>query len=149
MEALVKKALFYEGPWYALSNFSSFAVEWNGHLWSTAEHAYQAAKFTDPAIATLIREARSAHEAKKIGHDYGNQKRHDWYEVRLSIMEEILWKKVEQHPYVKERLLSTDDAELVEDSPQDEFWARGKYWKGQNQLGKLWMKIRAQLRTAP
>ncbi len=143
------KVLFYDGPWYIFSNFSSFAVEWRGHLWPTAEHAYQAAKFTDPEIVTLIREARSAHDAKRVAHEYSDRVRLDWNEAtKLAVMEEILWQKVEQHAYVKERLLRSRDDELIEDSHTDNFWGRGPYWKGANHLGKLWMKIREHLRTA-
>ena len=44
--------------------------------------------------------------------------------------------------------IQTGNAEIVEDSPKDNFWGRGPKWKGANHLGKLWMKIRAELRAA-
>lgn len=97
------KILFYEGPWYFLSNFSSFAVHWYGSLWMTAEHAYQSAKFESPITRQLIHDARSAHDAKTIARVRKSDARSDWNSVKLAVMEEILRAKVEQHPYIRKK----------------------------------------------
>ena len=34
------------------------------------------------------------------------------------------------------------------DTPTDSFWGCGADRKGQNELGKLWMKLRAELRQS-
>ena len=57
-------------------------------------------------------------------------------------MENLLRAKIEQNPYVKKKLLETKDYIICEDSPKDDFWGIGADRKGQNNLGKLWMKIR-------
>ncbi|MBI5004482.1 NADAR family protein [Candidatus Kaiserbacteria bacterium] len=144
----MERILFYEGPWYLFSNFSAFAVHWRGEDWSTVEHAYQAAKFGDERIRSHIRIARSAHEAKKLARAYHDYMRRDWQDVKLGIMEEILRVKLAQHLYVRQQLLETGDAEIVEDSPKDSFWGRGPDWQGENHLGRLWMKLREELRRA-
>ena len=48
---------FYPREFYPLDNFSSFKVEFNGYLYSTAEEAFQANLFIDeyPKIAEEIR----------------------------------------------------------------------------------------------
>ena len=51
-------------------------------------------------------------------------------------MKEILRKKVSQHPYVKKKLLETDDRELIEDSWRDSFWGWGPNKDGKNQYTK-------------
>lgn len=137
--------LFYEGRWYMFSNFSSFAISWKGWLWLTTEHAYQAAKFNDQAIATQIRNARSAHDAKAIARQHNADVRKDWDDIRVDVMREILRIKIEQHPYVKRKLLETEAREIIENSPHDAFWGRGVDWKGTNWLGKLWMELRAEI----
>jgi predicted NAD-dependent protein-ADP-ribosyltransferase YbiA (DUF1768 family) len=38
--------------------------------------------------------------------------------------------------------------DIVEDSPTDYFWGEGADGTGQNMLGKLWMKIRAEKKVA-
>lgn len=61
-------------------------------------------------------------------------------------MEELLMAKVEQNPYVKKKLLETKDYIIVEDSPKDNYWGWGENRNGENHLGKLWMKIRDNLK---
>lgn len=139
--------LFYEGPWYFFSNFSSFVVYWEGACWMTSEHAYQAAKFDDETIRHMIRDARSAHDAKKIARAHSDKVRGNWASIKLSIMEDILRAKLKQHLYIRRRLVESGDAELIEDSSKDPFWGRGPDWEGENHLGKLWMKLRKELRN--
>lgn len=141
----MKKALFYEERWNVFNNFSAFMVCWNDVLWATAEHAYQAAKFSNKNIVKEIELARSPHDAKKIAQKYQEFVRDDWMDVNLGIMEEILRVKLAQHFYVKKKLVESIGFELIEDSSRDSFWGRGPDWKGENHLGKIWMKIRDEL----
>ena len=87
----------------------------------------------------------SAHDAKQIAKTNKHLVRADWDEIKLKVMEELIRLKFDQHEFVRKMLLSTGDAELVEDSPKDSFWGRGPDWKGQNHLGRLWMKIRDEM----
>lgn len=136
---------FYEREFYTFSNFSSFAIEWKGVLWMTSEHAYQAAKFDSQEIQEEIRNARSAHDAKKVAEMHSAEKKKEWEEIKLKVMEDILRAKLAQHPYVKKKLLQTGDQQLVEDSWRDAYWGWGPDKNGANHLGKLWMKLRAEL----
>jgi predicted NAD-dependent protein-ADP-ribosyltransferase YbiA (DUF1768 family) len=65
--------LFYEGEYYMFSNFASFAVKYNGLIWMSSEHAYQAAKFQDKEVIDLIHKSLSAHDSKKVAHTYKNK----------------------------------------------------------------------------
>lgn len=122
-------------------------MEWDGYLYTSLEEAYQTAKFlkSAPEIAEEIKKSHSAHEAQKIAFANKDKVRSDWQEVRLTIMEELLRKKLQQNPYVKQKLLQTKDYIIVEDSPKDNFWGWGKDRTGENHLGKLWMKLRDEL----
>lgn len=139
---------FYEREFYCFSNFSSFAVEWRGRLWQTSEHAYQAAKFFDtaPELVEEIFNSHSAHEAKKIAERNVDKVPADWLEVKSAIMEDICSHKLEQHSYVKKKLLQTENLEIVEDSPKDDFWGWGPERNGLNELGKIWMRLRERLK---
>jgi ribA/ribD-fused uncharacterized protein len=75
--------------------------------------------------------------------------RQAWPVEKLGIMEEIIRAKVQQHDYVRIELLRTGDRELIENSPTDSYWGRGPDWQGQNHLGKLWMKLREEIRNNP
>lgn len=144
-----ERILFYEGTRYFLSNFSSFRVQWRGIDWMTSEHAYQAAKFRDPEIIEQIKNAISAHEAKKIAQAHKDREIKNWSEIKIAVMEEILRAKLAQHLYIQRKLLESGHREIVENSPTDSFWGRGPDWKGKNFLGKLWMKLRAEMQDVP
>lgn len=139
---------FYPREFYPLDNFSSFKVEWNGYLYTSLEEAFQSRLFlpNNPEIAEQIKKSHSAHEAQKIMFENIDKVRYSKDEQVL-IMEELLRLKIEQNPYVKKKLLQTEDYLIVEDSPKDSFWGWGINRDGLNQLGKLWMKIRDELKN--
>lgn len=141
---------FYEREFYVFSNFSSFQVEWRGRLWATSEHAYQAARYMGVAedLVEQVASARSAHEAWSLG-THENKKRQipNWPEIKAEVMYDICKHKLRQNPYVEKKLLLTNDEYLVEDSPVDDFWGWGADEQGRNELGKVWMRLREELRS--
>lgn len=141
-----EQVFFYEQEFYVLSNFSSFAIWCNGHLFATAEAAYHWHKFpSSPTVQNAIISAKSAHETLILSRQHKGLVRSDWDEVKCSIMEEILRAKVNQHEYVYRKLMQTGTRELVEDSWRDSYWGWGPDRKGENNLGKIWMKIREEI----
>lgn len=136
---------FYETEHYMFSNFSSFSVEYKGVLWVTSEYAYQAAKFTDDVIREKIKNSRSSYDAFTIARLHKDSYRPDWQDVKLEVMEEVVRKKHEQHPCIQKKLKETGSKLIVEDSPVDDFWGWGPNKDGENNLGKIWMKIRNEL----
>lgn len=138
---------FYPREFYPLDNFSSFKVEWNGYLYSTVEEAYQAASFmgSDEEMVQLIKKSHSADEAQRLAYANKDKRRSDWDCIKLDVMELLLRLKLEQNPYVLKKLLQTKDYYIVEDSPKDNLWGWGPNRDGENQLGKLWMKLRKEL----
>ena len=137
---------FYEPEYFVFCNYSAYAIEWNGKLYMTSEHAYHSEKFEDEKIKEQIRSARSAHDAHIFAEVNKDKRRKDWDKVKLGIMKEILRAKVEQHPYVREKLMQSEDGELIENSPTDSYWGWGPNKDGENHLGRLWMEIRQELK---
>jgi ribA/ribD-fused uncharacterized protein len=139
--------VYFYDQWYdVLNNFSANAVEINGTLYPTSEHAYQAAKCTDPKGKGEIRQAKSPLLAKEVSNEkYKFAKDPNWNNKKLAVMEAILRAKLDQHQEVRDALIRSGNEEIAEDSPTDNFWGRGKDGNGENQLGKLWMKIRSEL----
>jgi ribA/ribD-fused uncharacterized protein len=143
-----RQIFFYEQEFYVLSNFSSFCIDWRGRLFHTSEAVYHFEKFEGrPDIQNLIADAKSAHEALKIARRNEVIALPEWNIIRTRVMLDILLAKVNQHEYVHRKLLETGNRELVENSWRDSFWGVGEYGNGQNMLGKLWMKVRASLRS--
>ncbi len=143
------EVLFYEQEFYILSNFSSFKVNiWNREF-MTSEHAYHWAKFPGghkAHISSKIIQAKSAHDAFQIAQQYKSERVRYWDEIKLNIMYKILKAKVEQHPYVKHKLLQTGNRYLIEDSWRDDYWGWGPNKDGQNMLGLIWMNVRDEIR---
>jgi len=140
--------LFYERGFYVFSNFSSFAVDWRGKVRMTSEHAYQVARFDDEDIINEIFQARSAHDSKKLAQKYKEQQFKNWDEIKVSIMKEIVRAKLQQHAYIQKLLKKTEDRDIIEDSPKDEFWGWGPNKDGRNELGKIWMELREEQNRA-
>ena len=141
------QVLFYGGEFgYCFSNFAAFSVVWRDRVWQTSEHAFQAACFDDEAVIEEIYNATSAHDALKLAIKYLDQARPTWKDDRLRIMKEICKAKLDQHPYIQKSLRQSGEAELIEDSPKDEYWGRGTDWKGENNLGKIWMELREEIK---
>lgn len=150
-----KQVFFYEQDFYVLSNFSSFSINAIGFDFPTAEHLYHYQKFdyrypnheirnSCINIKKSISGARSAHEAFKIAQDHKEFRDPDWDQIKFDKMLQILRMKVEQHEYVKKKLLETGDRELIENSWRDDVWGWGENRNGKNALGKLWMVVRAE-----
>ena len=135
---------FYTPIFYALDNFSAHIVEIWGKKFQTSEHAYQWKKFADSnsEIAERIFTATSPNEVKKISDTYKSETSPEFRALKIEIMEEILQAKVAQHEKVRRILKDSGNKTIVENSPIDSFWGAGPDGKGENALGKLWMKVR-------
>lgn len=128
-----------------LSNFSADPIELDGYKWMTTEHYFQAMKHADPKKQAKIRNADSPKEAKNLAYQLGDP-RPEWDKIKIQVMKRTLWAKVTQNARVKEALLKTGNAPIVEDSPYDYIWGAGRDGSGKNLLGKLWMEIRNELK---
>jgi len=137
-----KKIEFYEGEYYLLSNFSAHQVEYNGEIYPTAEHAYQAEKFNNPQMKKKIKEAPSAYLAREYGQAMeGRRENVD----KVAVMKEIMRAKLLQHDDVREMLKSTGDAIIEKNHPDDFFWGTGLDGNGQNFMGRIWMELRKEI----
>jgi ribA/ribD-fused uncharacterized protein len=142
-----ERVCFYEQDFYVLSNFSAFKIRWEDRDFDTVEQAYHWEKFKHLPGAMAIITARSAHDAFKMAQQMKSIRRPDWDDVKVDIMRKLIRAKVDQHGYVRRKLLATGDRELVENSWRDDFWGWGPNRDGQNMLGKLWMEVRDELRS--
>jgi ribA/ribD-fused uncharacterized protein len=136
-------------PYGFFSNFSPHAIYLKGKNWPTSEHFFQAQKFVGTPIEEKIRLASSPMAAAKMGRDRHHPLRADWEAVKEEIMYEALLAKFTQHPDLRQKLLETGEAELVEHTSNDHYWADGGDGSGKNRLGYLLMRVRSALRKQP
>lgn len=146
----VKRILFYRVSelYGEFSNFSPHPIELKGRVWPTSEHYFQAQKFAGAEHEEAIRQAKSPMIAARMGRSRERPLRPDWETVKDDIMREALQAKFTQHPSLRSLLLQTGDAELIEHTKNDSYWADGRDGSGRNRLGQLLMDLRAQLRKA-
>ena len=129
------------------SNFSAHKIFLKGKSWKTTEHYFQAQKFAGTSDEEELRLADSPMQVAKMGRDRKRPLRKDWEAVKDDIMREALKAKFTQHEDLKKILLETGDAQLVEHTKNDRYWADGGDGSGLNMLGKLLMELREELRT--
>jgi ribA/ribD-fused uncharacterized protein len=142
-----RQILFYgtSDEYGAFSNFAAYSIKVHGKRWPTSEHFFQAQKFEDSTVREAIRAVKSPLIAARMGRDRKHRIRRDWDKARVEIMREALRAKFTQHDDLREQLLSTGDAEIVEHTENDEFWGDGGDGSGTNMLGRLLMELRDEL----
>lgn len=139
-----------------LGNMAPFPVEWGGASWRTTEALFQARRFAegDP-VRELIRAEASPMGAKMVAKSHADRMVIAQQSgADLALMADVLRLKVAAHPQLAEWLLATGDEEIVEDCtsrPRGSglFWGAARQadgsWRGENWLGRLWVKLRAEL----
>lgn len=140
---MMKKIKEFRNENYFLSNMYIAPVVFEGQTFSCVESAFQAAKCIQPEdrepFTTL-----DGYKAKKAGRRVNL--RPDWKAVKLDIMYQCVTDKFTRNADLKEKLLATGDAELIEGNTwNDTFWGVCN-GKGENHLGKILMHVRSKLR---
>jgi ribA/ribD-fused uncharacterized protein len=129
------------------SNFSRHSIWLKGKRWPTSEHYFQAQKFAGTEHEEAIRQAKSPMIAARMGRDRKKPLRRDWEAVKDDIMREAVRAKFTQHADLREILLSTGTATLVEHTVNDAYWGDGGDGSGRNMLGRILMEVREELRA--
>ncbi len=130
-----------------LNNLHFCHVEYQGVVYKSVEHAYQAIKAAHPVDKRWIMEADSAREARMRGEHV--RLRGGWNPaVARRLMLKLLWSKFHHNPALREKLLKTWPHELVHGNmEEDRYWGVSRRTgDGENHLGKLLMFLRDMVR---
>src|SRR3546814_579161 len=139
-----------EKPYGAFSNLYRREVEFEGEVFPTSEHAYQAGKARKPAVRKWLMEAPSPALLAMAAHGlYYWDVAPGWSTTKFDRMRAVLHAKFTQNADLRELLLSTGNARLVEaatvDNEVNRLWGEVS-GSGRNMLGVLLMELRARLR---
>lgn len=165
----MKQILFYDSkePFFEFSNYYIAEIKVDNVVYPSSEHYYQSQKYIGE-YANIIRTASTPNKARYLAqkvirngypaswyHSPQNRTllndlitqntetiRGDWDDVKDNIMRKACWAKFSQHSRLKEILLDTDIAEIIENSPRDDYWGIGRKKDGKNMLGQILMEIR-------
>lgn len=148
----------YEENGY-LSNWHKSNFKVDGINYNCMEQFIMAEKsklFNDKRAWNNIMKASKPNHQKRIGRQVRGFCDNIWNDNKVGIVLKGLRNKFTQNQELKEMLLNTKDAILVESSPFDKIWGAGldkkevlrtdfRYWKGENLLGFALMKIRDEM----
>lgn len=133
------------------SAYSAHQIEFKGGLYPTVEHAYHCQRYSDPAIIEEIRAARSPRKAWEISQKYKAGQLLGFGDRKAEVMEELNRAKLAQHEDIQRALLASGDTPIIKrwvtGSPPDGFWDDGSDGAGRNEVGKIWMRLREELKN--
>lgn len=129
----------FDGQYRFLSNFYEAPLLFRGLVFGNAEAAFHSQKC--PQRAKQF-QGLNASQAKQLGRQVVI--RPDWDKVRDQVMYEVVFEKFSQNSKIRERLITTGEAMLVEGNTWND-----RYWGvcngiGQNKLGKILMRVRSE-----
>jgi ribA/ribD-fused uncharacterized protein len=133
-------------PFGQFSNFFRASIRLKGKMWPTSEHYFQTQKFAGTKQEEEVRKANSPSLAARLGRSRKLPLRREWESVKVAIMREAVLSKFTQHDDLRELLLGTGDAKLVEHTENDDYWGDGGDGSGKNMLGIILMEVRERLR---
>lgn len=135
----------FDGRYFFLSNFYQCKVVYDGIEYSSAEAAFQAAKTTDYDTRCIFAKLNPS-QAKRLGRTI--QLRPDWEDIKFNVMKDVVIRKFTQNPDLKQKLLDTGNAKLIEgNSWHDYIWGMNfSCTIGENNLGKILMEVRDELK---
>ena len=150
---MIDEIRFYrasEKPYGAFSNLYRRPIEFEGEVFATSEHAYQAGKARKPEVRKWLLAAPSPALLAMAAHGlYYWDIAPGWSKTKFDRMREVLRAKFTQHSDLQDLLLSTGEARLVEsatvDNEVNRLWGEVN-GSGRNMLGILLMEIREDLR---
>jgi len=108
--------------------------------------AQVAAARGQPRQGVRLLGAAEALRAAEMGRERHRPLRADWEAVKDDVMRRAVRRKFETHADLRALLLSTGDADIIENAPRDYYWGCGATGTGKNMLGRILMEVRAALR---
>lgn len=151
MAVIIGKVKAPGGCW---GNMAPYSVTYEDEKWLTTEALFQALRFDDVVIRSLIRSEKSPMSAKMLAKKHTDKMViTPLSEADLNNMRLCLRLKVDQHSELREQLIASGDEEFIEDCTRRQrgsglFWGAALIdgvWVGENWLGKLWMELRQSL----
>jgi len=133
----VIKGFFGEYRW--LSNFHIVDIYYDGVIYPSTEHAYQAAKSSNintrkEFLKLSCKEAQLKGQTIKIVDN--------WIDIKYSVMFNVILYKFKHNDDLKKMLVDTGDKYLEETNHWGDTYYGVCNGEGQNKLGKILMEVR-------
>ena len=152
MTNILRLEIFY----IYFSPYTAHAIELDGVVYPTVEHAYQCQRYSKETQKDIIEEIRAAHSPVKAWEVSTKYKHIQLPEFKKevhkrAVMKKLMKLKALQHEEVRKALMDSQDQKIVKHiltyPPGDGWWDDGVDGTGENQMGEIWMEIREELRN--
>lgn len=133
-----------------LSNYHVADVYYNGELYPSTEHAYQAAKFLNADFRKQFMDpTMTCGKSRKLGQTKNEFFDPQWDEHKYDVMLKVVFDKFERHLDLREKLLATGDKTLVElNHWGDVYWGVDfRSGIGESNLGNILMAVRGHFKN--
>ena len=131
----------FRGKYFFASNFSDSKITLNDIEFENAEAAFHS--FKDISRQKEFSNLDSS-LAKRKGRHVTLRK--DWEDIKDDIMYQVVKAKFSQNEDLLEKLLATENEELIEGNTWSDYYWGVCNGKGKNKLGKILMKVRDELK---
>ena len=140
---------FYKefGEYGYLANYSNHGFYVNDVFYKTVEHYYQSEKYSDNEIKQKIINAPTPKEASTIGRDRKNIRKKDFKLIKNDVMYKGIYEKFIQNKSIMYKLIETRNKTIVEKTVDEYYWGIGKDESGDNNIGKILMKVRTDIKN--
>ena len=136
----------FNGYFEFLNNEFPTPVYYDGRIYKSVSHAFQAARSQEQHIREKIVRADTIMEMYEIAAKVEDPP--DWIKFRLKIMETLVRDKFRRNKELREKLRATENRNLVNSygdaSTSNLFWGIVE-GKGQNQLGRILESVRSDI----
>lgn len=134
---------FFDDNYDFLSTLYESPVEYEGVIYPSVEHAFQASKTNEEKDIQKILSISSPLKVKVLGKAI--KEKEGWKENQYNEMYKICLNKFKNNEELKLALLDTKDMNLI-NGGEDTYWGYSKDKEcGDNNLGKILMEIRKEL----
>lgn len=134
-----------------LSNFYPSKITIDGKVYFHVEGYYQSCKHVGihDNLAESIRKQNNPLACKNLACSVplSKSRSEEWHStIKLEVMKRGILEKFKSDTVLREKLLATNDLELVEHAPWDNYWGDGPSGDGVNMLGKILVEVRTIIR---
>ncbi|MBQ4030321.1 MAG: DUF1768 domain-containing protein, partial [Bacilli bacterium] len=129
-----------------LANYSNHGFTIDNVYYKTVEHYYQAMKFDNEEIRNRIINALTPKEASNIGRDRNNKRIDNFKNIKNYVMFNGILEKFRQNRDIAYKLIETRNNDIAEATIDEYYWGIGKDRSGQNNIGKILVKVRDRIK---
>lgn len=125
-----------------LATYSNHGFFRDGIFYKTSEHYYQSKKFDDKKVIDKIINCNTPKDASNIGRDRNNKPIRLWKLLKCDVMFDAVLYKFIEHEDLKQKLINTNNEDIVEETVKENYWGIGPNKDGLNNYGKILCMVR-------